>query len=192
MTSVTSVRYSPDECLSRPETTNKLSTKEPSAVQPQSPLCDLRDLCAMLSPMTSFPPRSQAVHQRAFRSPASIPLCDLRDLCAMLSPMRVFPTQKPSYPPKSLPQPDLNPPSVTSVTSVRCSPRWMSFPPRSQAVRQRALRSPASIPLCDLCDLCDLCAMLSPMRVFLAQEPSCPPEAFRLPASIPSVTSLLL
>jgi hypothetical protein len=48
VTSATSVRSLPEARLSRPET--KQSTKKPSAAQPQSPLCDLRDLCAMLIP----------------------------------------------------------------------------------------------------------------------------------------------
>jgi hypothetical protein len=50
VTSVTAVRcFPPDACFSRPEA--NLSTREPSAVQSQSPkfpLCGLRDLCAML------------------------------------------------------------------------------------------------------------------------------------------------
>jgi hypothetical protein len=57
-------------------------------------LCDLRDLCAMLSAMRVFPAQKQAVHQRAFRSRTLMLLCDLHDLCAMLSAIRVFPAQK--------------------------------------------------------------------------------------------------
>jgi hypothetical protein len=65
---------------------------------------------AMLSPKDVFPPRSQAVHQRAFRSPASIPSVTLMISYAMLSPKDVFPAQQPSCPPKSPPQSSLNPP----------------------------------------------------------------------------------
>ena len=94
----------------------------------------------------SFPPRSQAVHQRAFRSPASIPLCDLCDLCAMLSPMRVFLAQKPSCPSKSLPQSNLNPPFVTSVTSVRCSSPMRVFLAQKPSCPPEAFRFPTSTP----------------------------------------------
>jgi hypothetical protein len=76
----------------------------------------------------SFSPRNQTVHQRAFRRPASIPLCDLRALCAMLtpqctsfSPRNQTVHQRAFHRPASIPQS----PSVTSVTSVRCSLRWL-------------------------------------------------------------------
>jgi hypothetical protein len=50
-----------------------------------SPLCDLRDLCAMLFRFGSIlAPRPPSPRQQF--GPTSIsPLCDLRDLCAMLS-----------------------------------------------------------------------------------------------------------
>jgi hypothetical protein len=106
----------------------------------------------------------------------------------MRSPLRVFLAQKPNCPPKSLPRSSLNPPSVTSVTSVRCSPRCASFSPRNQTAHQRAFRRPAPIPLCDLRDLC---AMLSPMRAFLAQKPDYPPKSLpRSSLNPPSVTSV--
>ena len=47
-------------------------------------------------------------------------LRDLRDLCAMLS-LNSFLAQKPRRPPKTF-RPNPNSSSVTSVTSVRCSP----------------------------------------------------------------------
>jgi hypothetical protein len=69
-------------------------SRPPKSLSPSNlnfSLCDLRDLCVMLSPIRVFPAWNQAGHQRAFHRPTSISsLCDLRDLCAMLSPMRVF------------------------------------------------------------------------------------------------------
>ena len=172
VTSVTSVRCFP-RVRSFPPRSHAVHQKR-CTVAPQIPLCDLRDLCAMLSPkrvfprpeamlstksiapshlrspsvtsvtsvrcfprVRSFPPRSHAVHQKRCTVAPQIPLCDLRDLCAMLSPKRVFPAQKPCCPPKALHRRTSDPPSVTSVTSVRCFPRSRSFPPRSHAVHQK-------------------------------------------------------
>jgi hypothetical protein len=73
-------------------------------------------------------------------------------------------------------------PSVTSVTSVRYSPRCVSFPPRSQVVHRRALRGPTAIPLCDLRDLC---AMLSSMRVFPPRSQVVHRRAYRGPTAVP-------
>jgi hypothetical protein len=96
-----------------------LSTKDPFTVQSQSSLCDLRDLCAMLSLIRVFPgqapsrPRKDPITVRSQSS-----LCDLRDLCAMLSLIRAFPGQAPSRPPKTLSPSNLNPPFVTSGGKV--------------------------------------------------------------------------
>ena len=81
---------------------------------PASPLCDLRDLCAMLSRSALFPPIS---HVSTQSSQSPIPLCDLRDLCAMLSRSRC---SRPSAKMSKTSHPQS--PSVTSVTSVRCFP----------------------------------------------------------------------
>jgi hypothetical protein len=86
----------------------------------------------------------------------------------------VFPAQKPSCPPKSLSAVQPQSPSVTSVTSVRCSPQWVSFPPRNKLSTKEPSTVQSQSPLCDLRDLC---AMLSPMGFFPAQNPSCPPKS---------------
>jgi hypothetical protein len=54
---------------------------------PRFPLCDLRDLCAMLSPnCPDARPEALDVHQKLSVAIPKFPLCDLHDLCAMLSP----------------------------------------------------------------------------------------------------------
>jgi hypothetical protein len=92
VTSAASVRCFPPKRV-RPEA--KVTTKAPSGVQRWIPLCDLRGLCAMLSPKRVFPARTSSYppkHVPPFNAPS---LCDLRGLCAMLFPKRVFPAQKP-------------------------------------------------------------------------------------------------
>jgi hypothetical protein len=69
---------------------------------------------------------------KASRPQHQFPLCDLRDLCAMLSPISVFPTQQPRRPPKAS-RPTQVPPSVTSVTSVRCFPQLTCSHPSATA-----------------------------------------------------------
>jgi hypothetical protein len=54
------------------------------------PLCDLRDLCAMLSPFAWVLARELNPFTEDFWPPIRIPFCDLRDLCAMLSPFAWF------------------------------------------------------------------------------------------------------
>jgi hypothetical protein len=70
MISVTSVRCFPRRA-SFPPRSHAVHQKR-CAVEPPIPLCDLRDLCAMLSPTRSFPPRSHAVHQKAFHRRTSM------------------------------------------------------------------------------------------------------------------------
>jgi hypothetical protein len=72
-------------CSSRAEATVFTKTFQPST--PISLLCDLRDLCAMISLWRSS--RAEAtVFTKVFQpsTPISL-LCDLRDLCAMISPL---------------------------------------------------------------------------------------------------------
>jgi hypothetical protein len=86
---VTSVRCFPLSG-SRPEVTVFTKTFRPSI--PISPLCDLRDLCAMLSPFR-FWPRSRRVHQELSAVNPDFPLGDLRELCAMISPLALSRTE---------------------------------------------------------------------------------------------------
>jgi hypothetical protein len=90
-----------------------------------------------------------------------IPLCDLRNLRAMLSNPRV---SRPSATDvhQTLSSTTPVPPSVTSVTSVRCFPQSACFSPISHRCPPNPLVHNAGSPLCDLRDLC---AMLSPIRV---------------------------
>jgi hypothetical protein len=66
-------------------------TPRTSRATPNSLLCGLRDLCAMLSPAS----RLSRTEPSMFANGPSVILpnfllCDLRDLCAMLSSIRVF------------------------------------------------------------------------------------------------------
>ena len=80
--SVTSVRCFPCSPGSRTEATPFTGPASPAV---RILLCDLRDLCAMLSLFTWLSHRSQPVHSRPASPAVRILLCDLRDLCAMLS-----------------------------------------------------------------------------------------------------------
>jgi hypothetical protein len=73
-----------------------VSTKEFTA-RTSIPLCDLRDLCAMLSRMRPVLAPEAAVSTKELSARTSIPLCDLRDLCAMLSPSRGSLTEAPYH-----------------------------------------------------------------------------------------------
>jgi hypothetical protein len=82
---VTSVRCSP-RCAPfspRNQTVHQRTFRHPSSI----PLCDLRDLCAMLFPEVrlSRPETKLSTKEPSAARPQS-PLCDLCDLCAMLSP----------------------------------------------------------------------------------------------------------
>jgi hypothetical protein len=64
-----------------------------------SPLCDLRGLCAMLSPRVFL---AQKLLVSPKKHPATaIPLCDLGDLCAVLSPSACFSPRCHGCPPTS-------------------------------------------------------------------------------------------
>ena len=103
-----------------------------------------------------FPARKQ-FHKTIFNASPDFPLCDLCGLCAMLSPLRVAPAQcrvlgvrccglRRSFPPvftKTISNaPSQFPPSVTSVTSVRCFPLFAWFSHGSRGVHQTV--SPAT------------------------------------------------
>jgi hypothetical protein len=88
VTSVTSVRCFPH---SRGFSPGSL-TRSPKIFWPpiRIPFCDLRDLCAMLSPFAWVLARELNPFTEDFWPPIRIPFCDLRDLCAMLSPFAWF------------------------------------------------------------------------------------------------------
>ncbi len=80
-----------------------------------NPLCDLRDLCAMLSPDSGV--------LAADADMPTNPLCDLCDLCAMLSPIPVFSPLTPTCPPTPL----CDPPSPLSpkIYTRKCRNGWI-------------------------------------------------------------------
>ena len=77
--------------------------------------------------------RTQAngVPGKSFPHNPKSPLCDLRDLCAMHSSCARFSHPGQRSPRQKFPAPTPSPPSVTSVTSVRCIP--LSRDSRTQA-----------------------------------------------------------
>jgi hypothetical protein len=72
-----------------------------------------------------FSHRSHGVHQDLSAINPISPLCDLRGLCAMLSPFMFSPGSRRVHQDHSAINPNF-PPSVTSVTSVRCFPPCLS------------------------------------------------------------------
>ena len=149
------MRCFPQCARSRPEAT--LSTESLSP-PPQFPLCDLRDLCAMLFPMRDFPALKPPAHRSLSSTTPVPPLWPPRPLCDAFPNPRV-PAQKPPCPPKAF-RHHPSSPSVTSVTSVRCFSQCALFPSSSHLPTE-AFRPPRRFPLCGLRDLC---AMLSGAR----------------------------
>jgi hypothetical protein len=139
----------------------------------------------MRSVTASHSPASRIGIPDVHRSAFPINPIPLRDLCVMLSPFAWLSHRKPRRSPQRFP-PQSHPPSVASVTSVRCFPRLPGSRTGSPDVHRSAFPT-NPIPLCDLRDLC---AMLSPFRLFLAPEAQMSTKALLPP--IPSVTSIPL
>ena len=98
----------PDARFSRPET--MIPTKSPSTLQSSIPLCDLRDLCAMLFPDARLSAQKRSFPPKTFPLQSLIPLCDLRALCAMLFPDALLSRPETMLSTKSpFPPPILNP-----------------------------------------------------------------------------------
>jgi hypothetical protein len=119
---------------------------------------------------TSYSPRNQTVHQRAFRRPASIPLCDLRDLCAMLSPKRVFLAQKPNSPPNNLPPPSFQSPlcDLRDLCAMLSPKRVFLAQKPNCPTKEPSAVPPQSPSVTSVTSVRCSC----PMHVFLAQQPN--------------------
>ena len=103
-------------------------TQSPSVTSVPSVRCFPR--CASFSHQV---PRCPPIE---FWPPTPIPLRDLRALRAMLSPLGLLLAQVPRCHRKNFRHRPQSP-SVTSVPSVRCFPRWASFSPRCHDVTDR-------------------------------------------------------
>ena len=125
-------------------------TERTLATNPKSPLCDLRDLCAMLS-LGRVLARTRAVFTGNFGHRRKSPLCGLRDLCAMLSSLaRVLARNARVFTERTIATTPISP-SVASVTSVRCFFSFDEFSHRSRAVHNRGFFMPSPCRLRSAC-----------------------------------------
>ena len=155
VTSVTSVRCFPNWCSSRPAAA--VSTNFGSPISP-NPLCDLRDLCAMLSPIGAVlaqPPRCPSTLVR--RSP-SIPTVTSVTSVRCFPPIRAVLAQPPRCPPTLVSSISPNPLCDLRDLCAMLFPNWCSSRPAAAV----SINFGSPISLNALCDLRDLCAMLFP------------------------------